>query len=86
MTHNTFPVKRKFFVRGLASDRFIGAIELDYEPDLDVEIVVNGTVWVVKDKNIGQRLYDELYVQTADGKEPTPGIHHNTTTGEVWSD
>jgi len=52
----------KYYARGLKTDVFIGEIDLGKEPGIGETIVVSGKELIVKDKSIGQRQVDELYV------------------------
>lgn len=52
----------KYYVRELYTDEFIGEVNLEKEPEIGKKIKVAGKGWRVKDKSIGQRKVDELYV------------------------
>ena len=74
----------KYRLVGLSSDRFIAEIELSREPELGEEVMANGQLWIVKDKSIGSRKTDEIYVQMLNGSEPPPSLVTDPMTKESW--
>jgi len=74
----------KYRLVGLSSDRFIAEIELPIEPEIGEEVLANDQLWIVKDKDIGSRQTDEIYVQTPNGREPSEKLVIDRMTGEGW--
>ena len=74
----------KYRLVGLSSDRFITEIELPIEPEIGEEVLANDQLWIVKDKDIGSRQTDEIYVQTPNGREPPEKLVIDRMTGEGW--
>lgn len=62
MGEDTSSKLRRFNVRGLNSDRFLGTIELQEAPLVSSTIRIGTTEYVIKELSVGRRLVDELYV------------------------